>query len=119
MSTDLRKSINKLYIVAELSKNKKLQRRLLREFSNDPEFLTALFEIVISTINRKVPLNESQLENLRPHINLIRKIATHPEKIFKKSSTRSRAIEQSGGFLPILVPTVASLLLDFVLHKSS
>lgn len=117
MSSRLQKSFDQLSVIAKLQKNKKLQRRLLREFANDPEFLAAIVEITQNTIKKRVPLNEHQLEKLRPHIKIIKKIASDPDKVFKKKSSRHRTIEQSGGFLQVLVPTIASLLVDLAARQ--
>lgn len=117
MSHHLHNSLDKLVVVSKLSGNTKLQKQLLKEFCNDPSFLFAIVEIAINTVRKRVPLTQDQLNKLRPHIKLIRKIALESEHTFKKRSTREKIVQQSGGFLPILIPTIASILTEVALHQ--
>lgn len=117
MSDHLHRSLDKLVVVSKLSENKKLQRQLLKEFCNDPAFLVAIVEIAINTVRKRVPLTQDQLLKLRPHINIIRKLALESSKTLKRRTYREKFVQQSGGFLQVPVPIVASVLTDLALKQ--
>ena len=79
----------------------------LKRFADNMEFFDALKEIAINTMNMNVPLKITQKEKLRRYARTIRELA---DKKPKSKLKRKKLIEQSGGFLPILIPLVASVI---------
>jgi hypothetical protein len=95
-------------------KNVRLQTEVLNDFSLDDCLYKGIREIALNTINRNIPLTRLQKEKLikyKPHIS----------KFVCKAQTKKsqrKQVTQSGGFLQILVPIVASLLAHGAFEKS-
>lgn len=105
MSKLLQKYWHRLEIIASI-KRKQLRRELLKEFSKDEDFCKVLRELARNTVNRNIPLKRFHVRQLQSHKRTI--LALSKKKT--KKSVRKKAIVQSGGFLPVLIPIVASLL---------
>ncbi len=63
-------------------------------------------EIAVNTVKQKVNLSKVQKKALKKYKIDIEKLSCYT----KNSSKRKKLVGQSGGFLPILIPTVASIL---------
>ena len=82
-----------------------LRKRILSEIADDCLY-KALHEIAVNTVKRNVPLS-------RPAKISLRKYKLHIQNLARKTKNkklRKRLVIQSGGFLPILIPAVASIL---------
>ena len=66
----------------------------------------ALHEIAVNTVKGKIPLSGNQKRRLFRYMNKIKALS----KQTKDNKKRRRQVVQSGGFLPILIPAVASIL---------
>jgi hypothetical protein len=73
---------------------------------NDDCLYKALNEIAVNTVNKKVPLSQKQKTSLKKYKIDIEKLSCYT----KNSAKRKKLVCQSGGFLPILIPTIASVL---------
>jgi len=104
MSKNLNKCYSKLQFIASV-KSPILRKKLLTSLSDECLY-KALNEIAVNTIKGNVKLNKSQKTQLR-------KYKTNLIGLSKKTNNKSRKIKlikQSGGFLPILIPAIASII---------
>ena len=67
-------------------------------------------EIAVNTVNKKVPLSEKDKKSLRKYRIKIKKLACFT----KDKKKRKRLVVQSGGILPFLLPTIASVLTSLI-----
>lgn len=102
MSLVLRNYLH-LFNVINNIKEESVRKGVLKALRKDKKFYKALREITKNTINGKVPLSKVQKKKLRKHKKLIEGIACSKKCCGKK-------ITQSGGFLPILLPSVLAVL---------
>jgi hypothetical protein len=96
--------MEKLKIISKI-KDSRLRKKILSELADDCIY-KALHEIAINTVNKKVPLSTDVKKSLK-------KYKSHIQELTKRTSNRSkrkRLVVQSGGFLPLLIPAVASVL---------
>ncbi len=110
MSDNLKKVIQTLYMVAKV-RGKKKREALLRGMSKDPNIYLALQEIqptslqAYNTLNKNIKLTEAHHKRLRGYKRLLEELANGIKAKYKK-----RVVVQSGGFLPVLIPLVLSIL---------
>ncbi len=64
----------------------------------------ALREIAVNIMNKNIPLNKIQLRKLGPHAKTIKGLACGV-----KQASRQKLVQQTGGFLPFLIPIVTSI----------
>jgi hypothetical protein len=110
MSLNLKKCMRQLQLIAAI-KNPKTREAVLKDFSCNKCLYKALREIARNTIKRNVPLRAEHKLKLRRYAPLIKQLAC--KKL--KKPRRTRAVIQSGGFLPVLIPIIASILADNLL----
>ena len=105
MSPTLRKYLNNLEFIASI-KDKKVRNGVLKQYSSLSDFHRALREVAENTVKQNIPLYRIQKKRLKPHrkalLGLLNK--NKSEKLKKKK------VIQSGGFLPILIIILLSLL---------
>jgi hypothetical protein len=106
MSNSVRSYINFLATVSK--KPSKKRQAILREFKNDKNLFDALSEISHNAIKGNIKLSELQKKKLRKHQRILR--ALDCPKTRKCATKRKRILEQSGGFLPILIPAAVAAL---------
>lgn len=104
MSKILNNCFPKLNFIAKI-KDPKLRKKLLASLADNCLF-QALHEIAVNTVKGTVPLNKSQKRRLAKHKNVINKLA----KIQSSKKRKLILIKQSGGFLPIILPAIATVL---------
>ena len=104
MSTNLKNCIEKLKIVSKI-KDQALRKKVLAEIA-DPCLYKALKEIAINTVAKKVPLSKPTKKRLEKFEKQILALT----KNTNSNKQRKNLIVQSGGFLPILVPAILSVL---------
>ena len=111
MSDNLKQTIHVLKLISEV-RRVKTRNALLKDFSQNPQLRKALKEIARNVVNRNIPLNATDKKRL----------VRFKKVIFDLSSVKSKKKEkdlicQSGGFLPILIPIVTSLLASILNGK--
>jgi hypothetical protein len=105
MSKNLQNCIEILKHISEI-KNPKKRKEALIIFSNNDCLYSALNEIAKNQIFNKIPLSKKNNKLLKDFTPQIKKLACKT----KNKQLQKRRIIQSGGFLPILIPAVASIL---------
>jgi hypothetical protein len=104
MSNNLQLCMEKLKIISKI-KDPRLRKKILIEIADDCLY-KALNEIAVNTISKKVPLNRATKTKLRKYKTHIKALASKT----KNKRLQKKLVVQSGGFLPLLVPAVASIL---------
>jgi len=97
--------IEALELIAKI-KNAKTRNAVLKDFSANMKIYEALREIARNVIKRNVPLNSSQKKKLRRYKKVIISLSNSKNSKRKKR----KLVEQSGGFLPILIPIITGIL---------
>ena len=108
MSENLKKCMNKLQFIASI-KDDKLRQKILMTMSDECLF-KALAEISTNTLNNNIKLSAIQKKKLQRYKKIFKKFSS---KVNNKV-TKTKLIKQSGGWLPILIPVVASLLTSLI-----
>ena len=103
MSHNLKTCLKELKLVMSI-KDKQTRLVILKYLSHKKCLYNALGEISMNIINKKIPLNKRQTRKLSPHAKVIKRLA----KGVKSKTTKSKLILQSGGFLPWLLPIIAT-----------
>jgi len=99
------------------TKSVKLKKSILEEMSKNVCFFDAIFEIVNNIYLRKLKLklSPSERKKFKKYLNVLDKIHQHPKSIVKKK----KLIKQSGGFLPLILPLLASVITGIVTNAVS
>lgn len=105
MSAQLRECLAVLDFVASI-KVPKLRQQLLKVLKSQPKYYIALREIAYNTVRKNLILSSKEKQRLKKHKRVLVDLA----KKQKSAKKKKKLVEQSGGFLPILLPLVASLL---------
>jgi len=105
MSLTLTKYLNTLQFIASI-KDKKVRSGVLKQYSSLKDFQKALREVAENTVKKNVPLDANQKKKLKPHRKALLEFLSNNKS---KKLSRKKVI-QSGGFLPILLPIILSLL---------
>jgi len=110
VSNSLRKSFPLLKMTANMSKDNR--QRILKEIGGDETVYNALHEIAYNTIkgNYKLPITHSK--KLKRYNPLLEEFCVTKNKSCSKK--RKQLIEQSGGFLPILIPALATIISSII-----
>src|SRR5258708_39696140 len=108
MSNNLKNCMQQLQVIAKI-KDSELRKKVLKNFADDCLY-KALNEIALNTVNKKVPLSAKDKKSLHKHSIKIKKLACFT----KDKKKRKRLVVQSGGILPILIPTIASILTSLI-----
>jgi hypothetical protein len=103
--SNLEKCISELQLVAKM-KDKKAQKKVLKELAKENCFAKSVQEIAFNTVNSNIPLKPIHKKKLKKHAHIIKSLS----KKSIKGKKRIKLIEQSGGALGVLLPIVASLL---------
>lgn len=110
-SKNLRNCLRKLSTICEI-KNPKLRQKVLQNLYDDCLY-NALYEITANVTSKNIPLSKRTKENLykrKKDLNIIRELSHYT----RNKRRRKRLVTQSGGFLPLLLPTVASILTSLI-----
>lgn len=109
MSPELKNALSTLQLAAKI-KNLKLRKAfLLDQFKHDPKIYKAIKEIAVNLVNKNVKLSSADKKKLRKYGKEIVHLATD-----KAKTRRKQHITQSGGYLPIVIPTIVSLLSSLI-----
>lgn len=104
MSENLRNCIGKLQYIAAI-KNKRLRSAVLNDICDDCLY-KAVHEIALNVTKNNVKLSLPQKKKLFRRKKLIKALAT----LTKSKKRRKNLLVQSGGFLPILIPSIVAAL---------
>lgn len=107
MSNNLCKCIDLLEKISKI-KNPNLRKEVLAEFSSDESLFLALCEILFNLKKIYPKLEKRQQIKIKRYTRSIKNIVgqTKPKTVRQ----RKKVAKQIGGFLPILIPTVISIL---------
>lgn len=83
-------------------KNKKAQKLVLKHLKKHRPFVVLLRELAENTVNQNIHFTEPQKKKLNKHAKVI------------KSLVKKKNIEQSGGFLGVIVPLLAAEIAGLV-----
>ncbi|GFR10310.1 uncharacterized protein TNCT_138061 [Trichonephila clavata] len=100
MKKSIKRSLDFLLL---LSKSTPKQRHMLLQNADKSQIVT-LSEICLNVLAGNVPVN---VKKLRRYKNCIRKVACRKVSLKAK---KKLLVQQSGGFLPLLIPAVVSAL---------
>ena len=81
---------------------------LLKESGADETVYKALSEIATNQKKGNIKLDNKQTKKLNRHSKTLKNLCCKKDKLSLKK--RKKLVVQSGGFLPILIPTVAAIL---------
>ena len=109
MSENLKKCMNKLVFIASI-KNDLLRKKILMSLSDECLY-DALQEIANNYKNKTIKLNPKTRSKLKgtKEKNIL---AFLKKKLNKKD--KYKLIKQSGGWLPVIIPAVASILSSLI-----
>ena len=109
MSVNVGDYINLLKIASTI-RSKKLRTAFLQDqYKADPLLYKAIKEVVLNVVNKNVKLTEGEKKKLARYKHDILKLVND-----KSLSRRKKHIAQSGGYLHIIIPAVASLLASLI-----
>jgi len=110
VSDSLRKSFPLLKMTANMKRDNR--QRILKEIGGDETVYNALHEIAYNTIkgNYKHPITHSK--KLKRYKPLLQEFCVSKNKTCSRK--RKQLIEQSGGFLPILIPALATIISSII-----
>jgi hypothetical protein len=117
MSKNLRNCMKNMDIFCN-TKCRKLKKSILKEMSKNDDYFKALFEIVHNISVNKLKIPKKDKRRMKKHIKTLEHILCNPKSRVKRAS----AVVQSGGFLPIILPilgTVLSGLIGNVISQTS
>lgn len=95
-------------------RNSHLRKQILVEKSSDEQVLRALKEIAMNVVHGNVPLDKKQKSKLQRHGDTLRSLSRIN---LNKRPRRRKLINQSAGFLPILIPSLLSILSTIATQK--
>ena len=84
------------------AKDAKCRKQLLQQLSRDPQFAQCMKEITENVVEQNIPLSTKDKIKLNKQSKVIRALRN------------SRGISQSGGFLNIVVPLLASVVGEII-----
>ena len=106
-SKTLKKTFGSLHKIMS-EKNSKYRKKLLAEASKNENIIHSVREISRNLILKNVPLSRMQKKRLIGHTKCI----VGCSKIKGSGKKSQQLVVQSGGFLQIILPIIASLLLE-------
>lgn len=110
MSSNLKNQMHQLHFISKL-KNKKLRTDILKEKSGEDNLFKSLKEIIINLMKKNFPISQKNKKSLKKYKNIFRLYLN--SKINKRK--RKQLVSQSGGFLPTLIPIVASAIASILI----
>lgn len=105
MSDALKRQWSRLEAVASI-KNAKSRKQVLEIFCRDPAFVKVIREISKNTLKKNIAIKQADIDHLKKYKRVI--VGISAKKL--KARHRKRLAIQSGGFLPFLIPIIASAL---------
>ena len=105
MSANLRKCMKELKIAMNY-KHKPTREAILKYLSHKKCIYNALREISMNILSKKLKLKRKHIRRLNPHVKTIKAL----KRGVKTPKERKKLVLQSGGFLPWLLPVIASAI---------
>lgn len=112
ISENLKNNLNLLKIIYG-TKNNRLQKQLLKDFSKNKTFYKSLQEIALNLGYNNIHVNKSQKTKLSKYKKLVACLCKYQNNKKKKQ----KLIVQSGGFLNLVIPILLSSLGTLALEK--
>lgn len=109
ISSELKECISTLTIASKIRNVKLREKFLIDQFKKNSDLFKAIKEIALNLIQENIPLTDTQKRSLKKHKHQIVDIVKD-----KAKTRRKKHIAQSGGYLPILIPTVISLISELI-----
>lgn len=100
------------YLTALAKAHTQAQTKRLIE-SADPRIIKIICEIALNILNGNVELSNRQLQKLSPRRHCMRKLVN---KSFSLGRKRQLLSNQKGGFLPLLISTLAGGILGSIFN---
>ena len=91
-------------------KDHRLRRSIMEELSKKNCYFEALFEIVDNFRQENWRLPPSQHRKMKEYIYILDKIYEKP----KNKRSRKKLIKQSGGFWPLILPILTSVVTELI-----
>ena len=111
MSKNLVNCLGKLKTISKIKNSTKRKKAL--NLNYDECLYKALNEIAVNTVKRRVPLSIKQVNKLKKHKLNIKKLSCRT----KNKKKQKQLVVQSGGFLPVLIPAIASILTSILSNQ--
>jgi len=108
MKSKISKHFDKLSFIASI-RNPNLRSKILSDIAND-DLYKALNEIALNYQNGNIVLNSKQKNQIKKYKRLLQRLTIKSNN----STVKKKLIQQSGGFLPILIPTIASIITSLI-----
>lgn len=89
------------------------RKKLLQKFSKDRKFFDAVSEICLNVCQGNITLNKKCKCSINKYKKTVAEIAKKPKSAVK----RRKLINQSGGFLPALIPIIAGEIIFHLLRQ--
>lgn len=113
MSNRLKRHIHELYT---LNHCKPCQRNnYLKNASED--LVHCLCEVCHNILKGNIPLSKEQLNKLKKHKTLMRKLVAIQETKKNKDLKQKRQLTQTGGFLPLILTPLLAIAADLIADK--
>lgn len=113
ISDNLKNTLPFFKIVSRLPERSR--KLVLNELGGDKQAYDALHEIAYNTLKGNVKLKKSHKLKLKHHHKVLNKLCCKTnKKCWKK---RKQLVVQSGGFLPILIPSVVAAITSLLAQK--
>lgn len=113
MSLNLRKCMKAMHLFCD-AKSKRVKKSILADLSKNDCFFEAIFEIVnniyLRNVEKNYQMSSLEKKKLKKFVNIFDKILKHPKNKVKKR----KLVIQSGGFLPILLPIITSIVTELL-----
>lgn len=114
-----RKKSSKIKVSKHFKKNARLLKLLAKGSKEtrkdilkmcDPSLTHAICECTNNIVSGRFPISRGHIEKLRPHIRHLRNITDKKVPLTK----RTKIIQQHGGFLPLILGPLASVISGLV-----
>lgn len=109
VSDTLKKTIKLLDLIGSI-KNTRMRNAILRDLSSNKDIFNSLSEICYNLAYENIRISPQDKKKLKKHKALIVELATKP-RVRKK---QKELVSQSGGFLPIIIPLVTSIVGELI-----
>lgn len=107
MSESLKKTLNFLQALTRV-KDRDSREVVLKHLGDDKILYDALSEIARNYLKGNINLSTSQSKKIKRHSKVLKELCCKKNR--KCAKKRKELLVQSGGFLPILIPAVASII---------
>lgn len=112
MSKNLMRCLDKLQLIASIE-DEALRSALLTQISCKNNIYKAMQEIAKNVVKRNVPLTIKQKRKLDKYKKVIKRLSCDNKNL----KTRKKLFSQIGGFLPALLPAIASVLGPIIVEQ--